>query len=192
MIGNLKSNKTISGFTLIEIIVALGIFVIVVTLVTEIFTIIMSQQRRAYNIQQIHSDLRYTVEKIAQFIRLSTIDYNICNQSGYCEGEDIYLRDQNLQYIGIKKENDQIKICESSESCILPDAEWEALTSPDYKIVRFNIYYKPTSDPFGTPPSSNYQPRITLVIEADLPQKKLIERERITLQTTITSRVYKR
>lgn len=64
------------GFTLMEIIVVAAIFMFVVTISTSIILNITREQTRVKNIQAVHSDLRYVLEKIAQDVRTGGIDFS--------------------------------------------------------------------------------------------------------------------
>ncbi|PIT90315.1 MAG: hypothetical protein COU22_02845, partial [Candidatus Komeilibacteria bacterium CG10_big_fil_rev_8_21_14_0_10_41_13] len=75
-----KKVKKQSGFTLIEVVVALGIFSIATTYAIGIFVQSNQVQRRTANVQRVLSDARYVLEVMAREVRMGEIDYDY---SGY-------------------------------------------------------------------------------------------------------------
>lgn len=77
MIGNnRKINKKSFGFTLMEIVVVMGMFSIFFLIVTDVFMMVLKAQRQTSFRQQDLSELRYVVEVMARQIRNSEIDYS--------------------------------------------------------------------------------------------------------------------
>lgn len=70
---NVKS-KT-SGFTLIESLVALGIFTSVILIAVTIFVTVSGVQRRVASNQRIQDDMRQVFEAVAQQVRLGSVHY---------------------------------------------------------------------------------------------------------------------
>ncbi|HCJ52803.1 MAG: hypothetical protein A2898_00085 [Candidatus Kerfeldbacteria bacterium RIFCSPLOWO2_01_FULL_48_11] len=71
------------GFTLLEAIVAMGIFSAAVLMAVNLFVLVSGVQRRIASNQRIQDDMRQMVESIAQNIRLGSVHY-------------AYYRDPNL------------------------------------------------------------------------------------------------
>ena len=66
-----KNNK---GFTLIELIIAMTIFVIVISLILTLFMMGIRAQRKVIAIQNVQDNARYLLGFIAKEIRMSTIN----------------------------------------------------------------------------------------------------------------------
>ena len=63
-----KSNKQ-SGLTLIELMVAIGIFGLVVSMVFGIFVLALISQRRIIALRNVEDNIRFTIESMAREIR---------------------------------------------------------------------------------------------------------------------------
>lgn|SRR3989344_4487552 len=61
------------GFTLAELMVALGAFVILITAVTSIYLTAIEQQRRAFGRQNVLDNSRFVLEKMSRAVRESEI-----------------------------------------------------------------------------------------------------------------------
>ncbi|MBT4335206.1 prepilin-type N-terminal cleavage/methylation domain-containing protein, partial [bacterium] len=70
MIGNKK------GFSMMEMVLVLGIFAIATTYALSIFTQSNTVQKRTANIQRSISDARYVLEVMAREFRMGTVDYS--------------------------------------------------------------------------------------------------------------------
>jgi len=79
----LKKQK---GFTLIEVLIALTIFVIFITSVSSSYVNIARNQREANAVREIYSDMRYVFNMIEEEARSKTIDY-ACYQKGEVQRE---------------------------------------------------------------------------------------------------------
>ncbi|PJC39647.1 MAG: hypothetical protein CO043_03205, partial [Parcubacteria group bacterium CG_4_9_14_0_2_um_filter_48_40] len=92
------------GYTLIELIISMGIFVLTMTAVTGIFLSYVRTQRDVVVRQKLTTDLEFAVEQMARDIRLMTIDYPRYQAEGGITFpvRNLYLRDSNgipVEYI---------------------------------------------------------------------------------------------
>lgn len=71
----MKINNRQKGFTLIEVLIALTIFVILMTVVSSSYLNIARSQREANAIREIYSEVRYLFNLIGEQAREKTIDY---------------------------------------------------------------------------------------------------------------------
>jgi len=87
----LKKQK---GFTLIEVLIALTIFMIFITSISASYLDIARSQREANAVREIYSDIRYVFNLIEEEARSKTIDY-ACYQKGEVpeeyNGEDLII-----------------------------------------------------------------------------------------------------
>ncbi|HLD81678.1 MAG TPA: prepilin-type N-terminal cleavage/methylation domain-containing protein [Patescibacteria group bacterium] len=197
--------KKQKGFTLIELVVATGIFLIVSTLATGIFILNNKTQRRTQTTQQLQSELSFAFEKIAREIRFGFIYYP--DFDGSLPSNTLELRDSQGNPIIFRL--DAGASCHSAEptaKCVvmgvdlnadgmLQDAEFTSLTTPDVMVHELRFYVFPTSDPFVDVSgfySINNQPEVTLVLKASNVTTQIHERQTLLLQTTIVSRAYER
>lgn len=166
-----KFNKN-RGFTLIEILVAVGIFVVVITIVISIFFNTIKEQRKLFVNQNLQENARFIMEMITKEVRMMK---SINTATG--EFSTLSITNQDGGAVIYKFETDQIK---------RDGADWGAgtshpLNSTNVKVDgRFYVDNNP----------SVQQPRITIrmkvwpsdVVNSDVPP--------IWIQNTVTSRVY--
>ncbi|MFH1028326.1 MAG: type II secretion system protein, partial [Pseudomonadota bacterium] len=82
-----KPYKSRGGFTLMEILLVLGIFSTTLLLVINIFVSSSNLQQRTIVAQRLTADARYTIETIARAVRSGTVDYD------FYSGRTLYLDD---------------------------------------------------------------------------------------------------
>lgn len=73
--GN-STTRTVTGFTLIEIVVAITILAVIMVSVFEIYTRVMTINRRLELSRQLQESARLVTETIAEDIRRNGIDFN--------------------------------------------------------------------------------------------------------------------
>lgn len=78
-------SKKQKGFTLIEVLVALTIFMIFIISITRSYLDIAQSQREANAVREIYSEMRYVYSLIAEETRSKTIDYG-CPRSAESRG----------------------------------------------------------------------------------------------------------
>lgn len=159
--SNLKSNK---GFTLIELIVAMAIFVVVISLTMGIFVKAIEGQRKVKAIQNVQENARFVLERMAREIRMSTINTSAGN---------------NLGITAYKVTGDESVIYSLSGDQILRNGE--AVTSSQIQVSQLKFYVN--QDP-------NIQDRVTIMIAVQNIAQKPKQQVKINLQTTISLRDY--
>ncbi|MBD3157051.1 prepilin-type N-terminal cleavage/methylation domain-containing protein [Candidatus Peregrinibacteria bacterium] len=70
-----KTKQTQKGFTLIEVLVAIAIFMIFITSISSAYLDIARSQREANVVRAMYSEVRYIFDLIGQEARAKTIDY---------------------------------------------------------------------------------------------------------------------
>lgn len=69
-------SKNKSGFTLIEMLVAMAIFIIVIGVYMSIFVSTTKMHAKIIAIQKVQNEIRYVTETLSSNIRMGTINYN--------------------------------------------------------------------------------------------------------------------
>ncbi len=192
------------GFTLVELMVATGVFLVVVTMSTSIFVTVSRTQKQTQATQTLQSDVSYAFEKIARQLRFGSISYE-----GVLSGASSRIQIIDTQGRRVVFTTDPVADCEndSHDECIrmgvdlnadgnVSPSEFTYLTPNSMRVRRLRFFVSPSVDPFKQVSSgvyqSNIQPRTTLVLEAEKFTSDASERQTIILQTTILSRVYER
>lgn len=170
----LKTNSKINinngaGFTLIEMIVVLGIFTTVVLITLALYLNITQTQKRIVSLQKIQEDVRYTMEAMAQSIRLSSINYSFYkdpnNDGDYSDAINLYpqsnsqpailaLIDQAGNDVFYGKSGYTLKFCSTNTTatCDYSNiAYWSDITPAEVNIVNLEFLITPSADPFSSP-----------------------------------------
>ncbi len=187
------------GFTLIEMLVVLAIFSVATVVIVDIFMMASRAQKRTLVIQKIQSDARYSVEAIAREARMDMIDYNYYGGTVVSPTEVLALRDQDDNQIIFKKSSEN---CPSgTDQCLVVSidggASWASITSKGVRVISLDFYIAPAVDPFklnlenGTYDSDD-QPRVTAILSTEGVGVRPEEQTTVNLQTTVSSRVYRR
>ena len=181
-----------SGFTLVEILVAISVFAIASVVIAGIFLNITGLQQNTASTQRLQNDARYILEKIAREVRSREIDYPLSNPQTY-----VYFRKDELGgylYVCFDSANNNLKYYVSptgdSTNCIVSG---EPINASDVKVNNVQFYVQPTAeDQWGEVPATNIQPRVTILLE--LENRNINERykEALTVQTTVSSKLYKK
>ncbi len=181
-----------SGFTLVEILVAISVFAIASVVIAGIFLNITGLQQNTASTQRLQNDARYILEKIAREVRSREIDYPLSNPQTY-----VYFRKDELGgylYVCFDSANNNLKYYVSptgdSTNCIVSG---EPINASDVKVNNVQFYVQPTAeDQWGEMPATNIQPRVTILLE--LENRNINERykEVLTVQTTVSSKLYKK
>lgn len=193
MIGNsIKKSKRRNcfnkkGFTLVEMVIVLAIFVTAILIITDIFMTSTRAQRKVAIVQKVQSDARYAMEKITEEIRLGTIDYSYYGGEIQTNPQEtLALLDADNEQIIFKKQNKGVEMSVDGGS------SWGDLTGKGVKVENLQFYISPEQDPFAEGSTVDSQPRVTIVLIVKSDSPKLEEKSPIFLQTTASSRVYRR
>lgn len=177
---NQKLKKLIrknSGFSLVEMIVAMGIFLVVVSVIVLFFNQSLIIQRRVFSSQNIQDNIRYAIEFMAREIRMGS-DFSV--GEGATQKGDMLLASDTLKFTNYKNESvtytwDQ-NISSQTYHLILRNGV--PIISQNIEVYNFAFILRQDS-----------QPRITLIVEAKMKNaKKPEEQIPIIVQTTISPR----
>lgn len=201
MIG---AKKIIKGFTVLEMVVVMGIFSIASVYSMSAYVKSNAGQRKIVNISKGTTDARYAMEAMVREIRTGKIDYQKYNDLGIILADnqpahDLIIRDadNNLVWFSIndvdgKKE---IRVCYTDDAC--DNGIWSQITPSNTDVSTFDIYIWPKMDPFKwdndlNDYGANQQPTVTIIIRnKSLESSDTLSKE-VHLQTTVTSRLYVR
>jgi len=196
--------KTKKGFTLIEMVVALGIFAIATTYCVSIFVQSNQTQKRTANIYRVLSDTRYTMEVMAREIRLDRIDYQYYQDQGISLEFPLVEDLTTLALTNPSGESVMFRRAVVSDRAVIQMqvmiddiATWQDITPEDLSIEKLAFYITPDVDPFiwhegATAYGSNEQPKVTIVLQAKSLHPDLTTEKIFNLQTTISTRTYSR
>jgi len=196
MIG-IKINSR--GFTLIELIVVMAVFLFIIGGAVGIFLSVLQNQKRILAEQQILNQISYAEEYMSKALRMAREETNgNCHEPGYIYSLTRPDRESGF-YRGIKfinqSDNDACQEFFLDEDGVLKelknstdDSNAVALTSSDFEItsVRFGIngldgcYGTEELCPPGASSEDSAQPRVTILLNIGTPT--------ISIQTTVSQR----
>ncbi|OGY42869.1 MAG: hypothetical protein A2729_03065 [Candidatus Buchananbacteria bacterium RIFCSPHIGHO2_01_FULL_39_14] len=232
------------GFSLIEVVVTLGIFSLLSVVIIDVYLLALKSQQQTSLRQQTLANLRYAAETISRQIRNSEIDYNYSyNQDG-----DSGLNGAETELALIDQAgNNYIYSLNGGELYATVNGQPSPLTEINQvKVLKALFFIEPIKDPFkeercnaglnptgclnGPPPISctlndsalqvrtgfcqcaqntdcatgfcdlaqgiclpvNEQPRVTMILGFQSAGQRPQDIKTVYLQTTASSRVYKR
>jgi len=162
----MKSTKNQKGFSLLETLVAVSAFVIVFSVVINIFLSGVSSQRKVIAQQNVHENAMFLLGFIAKELRMGTI--TCCNSYS--------------SYLNVTRSDDQTVVYQFSGNNLIRTAgggENGPLNSNDV-LVTGSFYTQ------GIGLTDNQQPRVTIRIKVETGNGKASQRAVAELQTTLS------
>ncbi len=189
--GNFKV-KDKSGFSLIEILVSVMLFVIIVMSATEIFRMVISSQRDAIASQNVQESLKYFFEVIGKEMRMATRNggagpmTSICAGPGFIAGEIFSISSNSLGQV--------LKFRNYYGECVTYELALDG-DSQRFQITRNNRtgFISPKKiniESLKFAVDTNEQAKITVFLRAWAIGEDRFKSE-MDIQTTISSRYYK-
>ncbi|MBI4692294.1 MAG: type II secretion system protein [Candidatus Terrybacteria bacterium] len=152
------------GFTLIEMIVAVGVFTVAITLSLASFLNISAIQKKAEAFRLVNNNLNFALEAMVREIKTGS------NYSSI-DGSSLIITNSSEINITFFLENNQIKRQIEGDDPL-------ALTTPEVQITNLQFIMKPPANP---------QPMVTVLINGVIEEKGEIK-SHLDLQTTISQR----
>lgn len=168
------------GFSLVEMIVALGIFLVVISMVVLFFNQSLVAQRRVFSSQNIQDNLRYAIEFMTREIRMGS-GFDVGEGAPSVRGYSYLLASDVLKFKNSKGEFvtyswDQ-NAALSNYHLILRNGQ--PIISQNVEVYDFAFVLN----------QGLQQPRITIIIKAQIKDaKKPEEQIPIIVQTTVSPR----
>lgn len=138
-----KGQNLNSGFTLMELTVAIGLFLFVILSIIGIYSLVTSFQRETTIFQKLQGEIRFALETMTREIRMGILDYDSYSDLSSGKSENLILLDSQEKRICFKKDNDFLKIAKDT-NC----SQWHNLVSEKIKIKKLDFYISPRSNPF--------------------------------------------
>lgn len=168
------------GFTLMEMIVAAGIFSVVITIALAGFINILDMQKRADAIRTAYDNVDFIMEIMSREIRTGT---------EYCKNGCNLLSDFNFtnankdKTVTYRLNGNKIEIAVTVAGGIPPtDPDFDLFNPPNVEIN--NLEFKVTGISFV---GDEIQPMVTIIIQAEVVLKQG-NKVQLNLQTTVTQR----
>ena len=106
-IFDFKNKKNLSGFTLIEVLVEVGVFLMTIIAISQIFVAVIRSEKVAYALLNSENNIRNSLESMARIIRMGTkftltdnsqleFDYN-CTAEDECDHTKYFYEDSTIK-----------------------------------------------------------------------------------------------
>jgi len=210
----MKKIKKQFGFTLLELLMVAAIFSITVLVSVDLFFTIAKLQKRVTAIQRVESDARFTMESMVREARMGMIDYDYYNINSIKllttdtppkikPVNVLATRDQDGNLTVYRLVGSVIYVCAinaddlATKTCDLTSTtNWQPVTPDEIEILKLDFYITPDQNPFLLDDTNKYpsnnQPKVTIVFQSRSLSEELAGITNINLQTTVSSRIYKR
>ncbi len=202
-----RKNRQQKGFTLVELLIAMGIFVLFTGVVMSSYTSIIRSQREANSYREMYSEGRRIFVRLTEELRAGSIVY---------KKTDIFEEDQDLLTTEYRSPLSTFElVSENGERLISFEYEKDSgklkfierrngayneyyLNEPEkngVKITDFYAYVSPAGDPYNPSnvfaDSLQFHPKVTVYAAFSKPKLKSGgENYTFDLQTTVSSRLY--
>ena len=156
-----------NGFTMIELIVAIGIFSLIVSMVSGIFVLSILIQRRIIALRNAQDNIRFTIDSISREVRTGKDFSSVSSSLSFtnAKGEAVIYRLNNNE---VEKSSDG-------------GVTYSAVTGPEVTVDYLNFYLS------GQAAGDRLQPRITITIGAT--SRVGNQTGNLKIQTTISERL---
>ena len=196
----MKKNFSQKGFTLVELLIAMTIFVSFVGILIGSYTSIIKGQREADEYRIMYSESRKIFETIVQELRDGMVDYkkyNANNSGGVIGGLDtlyVVSKDASMQSSIVYDKNDGVVSIKKGK--FGQDSTFEEFNlnlSDLVKVIDFKFYVSPSVDPYDDEnvykDKNQLHPKVTVYgkFVREFGNGKEYSME---LQTTVSSRIY--
>ena len=190
MIKNFKNKK---GFTLVELLISMMIFVVFITVLMGSYMRLVQAQREANDYRILYSEARVVFDRISDELKNGAIYYGdeSVNPIDYKVGHnEVKLVAKDGSYVVlIMKNADDVGYCRAK---VDGSDVVKYILTPQTKINQFDIYVSPAGDPYKAAnvegDSFQFQSKITVdaVFSKDISNKEFT----LPLRTTVSSRFY--
>lgn len=203
-----KKIREQKGFTLVEMLISMAIFMTFTGILISSYTGIIRSQRDANSYREMYVQGRQVMETLVQELRDGMVDYGTINTtsgSKNMENGEIYLISRDgATKTHVTYKDSTVKLHKSrlalgnqpaTGANYTLDIDTISLNDENsVKVTKFRVYYSPKIDPYDPKSvdygTSQFQPRVTVYAEFTKDLGPNREPYVMDLQTTVSSRVY--
>ncbi len=185
------------GFTLVEMLMAAFIFSLIISSASGVFVYCVRSQRVSLASQELLSQTSYAIEYMSRNIRMARKDVEgncIVGYDNYSPSDGVSTNITFIRYDNASQEerchrflleDDQIKEqkCPGSLACFATAPKIE-ITSPKVKVNSLKFKIKGGSQP----PADEYQPRVTIFLDAEGVGSGGDNSPKVQIQATVSQR----
>lgn len=169
-------NKKSKGLTLIELIVAMGIFSIIIVIVISLFATTLMGYRKSVALQNVQDNARFLLDFMTKEIRQSKIT-TVVGAGGYYGNTLNIIRPDGTTNVTYIFDGTNIQRLEGGAG--------SAINSQQV-IVNGGFFISGTTNGAG---GDSFQPKVTISLKVQTQTNKAEERATINLQVTLSQRI---
>ncbi len=161
---HLSRHGSQQGFTLIEVIIAMAVFSIAMTMAVTLFVFFIQQQRRTVVQQELQNDSRAVIEQIAQDLREGQADYSYyeANFAGDYHLLEDALDGTGTHFLVVRTTlNEEVRyrrngavlercVVGAGATCTAAGSGWAAISPGTLVVESFSFQIRPTENPFDS------------------------------------------
>lgn len=192
--------KQKQGFTLVEMLVAMAIFVIFVGVLLNSYTTIVRSQREANEYREMYSMAREFFDYLTLQLRDGMVDYQFYQGAAIgSPSEDLVLISKDATKriyfdFDVDKQNVSVSSRKFDGNVELDLLEERTFGSDEVKVIELGFYVSPANDPYDSDffadDSVQFQPKVTVFAKFEKTLPGAREPFVMDLETTVSSRVY--
>lgn len=172
--------RNAKGFTLVEMIVAVGIFAVVALVGVATLLLLSDAQKKAFSLKNAYDALRFSLEIMAKDIRTG-IAFHCGDAPSLAEPTDCPTGGTSMTYTNSAGNQVTYRLSNGSIEKMIGGNLAGSITPPEVTIDTLNFYV------VGAPITDQLHPRVTIVIVGRAGARKSVST--FNLQTTITQRL---
>lgn len=185
--------KSKRGFTLIELMVSMTIFIVFTGILINSYTSIVRAQQQANEYRVLYTEARTVFDTIGDDLRNGMVDY--CAIDNDADTINLVSKDA-LTKTRIEYDQDEQKIKMGRVQLTNPEdtasvSDYVYLTSDEISVKEFKIFISPSVDPYNQDyfniAAARFHPKVTIYA---LFEKVGNPQLTVDFQTTISSRIY--
>lgn len=178
------------GFTIIEAVVAAGVFAFVITSALGVYMSVLQLDAKTRAERSVQQNARFIMDYLAKEIRNGVIDYDAVNDADTLTLFNQLSQQEIFDY--------NTAGCNGGagdlSTCVLRLTKTGIgttnLNSADVSVTRLRFYLDPDENPFNLDNDEHQQPHVTIVMRIESNTSKNTDRGVIDLQSTFTVRDY--
>ncbi len=159
------------GFTLLEMTVALGVFIVLFTLTLGIYSSTLKAESRSIQISRLQKEAQLIMEVLAKKIRTHKINYNFYTPSEQVDSVNgeayLALLDEQDNPTVFRFANNSLEVCtqDCGTKTVPVNNNFNPIPASDISVDNLVFFITPSSDPFVNFNQSPEFPRTTVVID---------------------------
>jgi type II secretory pathway pseudopilin PulG len=183
---------------MVELLVVVTIFAIASIAISATYVNFTRLHRRAANAELLGEEMRFALELIVRAARNNRVHYWVNPYP--VRSSRLALQDLDGNRVYIQNISQSNSICSGlNGNCLalyLEGKGWTPITGKNVHVKRFDVFVTPLDDPFMSVGVGMYandqQPRVTIVMDAEYRASNARETASMSVQTSVSSRVYVR